>query len=101
MSNENYNVEVKEEKCFCHSKGFRKFLVVALGSFVGVFLALCLFAALHKPPMPMPCPCGCAMMRPAVYHMHHFDKGGRGDFYRKMMKEGCDRKTPVRVEIED
>ena len=42
-----------EKECFCQSKGFRKFLVVSLGSFVGVFCALSLFCALHKPPMPM------------------------------------------------
>ncbi len=42
-----------EHDCICKSKGFRKFLVVALGSFVGVFCALCLFCALHKPPMMM------------------------------------------------
>ena len=101
MSNENQNVELHEEKCncICHSKGFRKFLVVAMGSFVGVLLALSLFAALHKPPMPipMPCPCGyhggCPM---AMKHHHKFDKSMRGDFHQKMIKE-----APVRVEIDD
>ena len=41
-------IKIEEEKncnCFCHSKGFRKFLVVAAGTFVGVYLALSLFAA--------------------------------------------------------
>ena len=51
MSEENKIVEVKQE-CFCQSKGFRKFLTTALGTFVGVYCALSLFAALHKPPMP-------------------------------------------------
>lgn len=109
MSNENYNVEVKEEKCncFCHSKGFRKFLIHALGSFVGVFFALTLFAALHKPPMMMPpmpmgCPCGChggyhVMMK----HHHHFDGAPRGEFHKKMMKERFEGKAPVKVEIDD
>ena len=80
--------ETKEEhKCFCQSKGFRKFLVIALGTFVGVYSALCLFTALHKPMMPphgfgygfgapmppaMQCPC-------KQFKMHHFDKGPRGD----------------------
>lgn len=41
-----------DKECFCKSKGFRNFLTIALGSFVGVFCALSLFAALHKPPMP-------------------------------------------------
>lgn len=103
MSNENYNVEIKEEKCFCHSKWFKKFLTATLGSFVGVFLALSLFAALHKPPMAAPCPCGCGcgMMRPAIHHYHHLDRGPRGDFYKKMMKENFDKKIPVRVEVDD
>ena len=39
--------ENRECKCLCHSKAFKKFLVVALGSFVGVFCALSLFAALQ------------------------------------------------------
>ena len=84
--------ETKEEhKCFCQSKGFRKFLVIALGTFVGVYSALCLFTALHKPMMPphgfgygfgapmppaMQCPC-------KQFKMHHFDKEprvDRGDF---------------------
>lgn len=106
MSNENYTVEVREDKCFCKSKGFKKFLINALGSFVGVFLALSLFAALHKPPMPMPmpCPCGCqggyhhVMMR--HHHNHHFDrgpKGPRGEFHKKMIKEN----PQVKVEIDD
>lgn len=96
MSNENYNVEVKEEKCFCQSKFFRKFMVVALGTFVGAFLAMSLFAAMHKPPMPpCGCPCGCGMMM-KHHHHHHFDRGMRGEIPNKM-----DKKVPVRVEIDD
>ena len=57
MSDENKNLEVQEikeeKKCFCKSEEFKKFLIVTFGSFVGVFLALSLFAALHKPPMPI------------------------------------------------
>lgn len=98
MSDE-IKVETKEEcKCFCHSKGFRKFLVVATGTFVGVFCALSLFAALHKPPMP-PCPCGAyPMMRPPMAHPHHFDKGPRGDFHK--MKKEFSKGAPVRVDVE-
>ena len=78
------NNEEKETKCFCQSKGFRKFLVVALGSFVGVFCALSLFAALHKPPMMPPAPvpffgqggCPCRMIH---QHKHHFESAPRGD----------------------
>ena len=46
--------EVQECKCFCKSEGFRKFLITSLGTFVGVFLALSLFAALNKPCPPCP-----------------------------------------------
>ena len=91
---QNVTIETKEEhKCFCQSKGFRKFLVIALGTFVGVYSALCLFAALHRPIMPPPgfgapqfgmrhgCPCRMVEHK----HHHHFDKGqkpDRGDFQR-------------------
>ena len=110
MTDEN---KVAEEKhtCVCQSKGFKKFLIVTGGTFVGVFLALSLFAALHKPPMPpMPinpdafgpgpqviCPCKC-------HHHHHFDRGHRGDFHKKMMKHHPDRPLPPRAdrpEIDD
>ena len=46
---------IEEKECFCKNKWFRKFLVTAIGTFVGVYGALSLFAAIHKPPMP-PCP---------------------------------------------
>lgn len=63
----------KKEECFCKSKYFKKFLTVATGSFVGVYCAICLFVALHRPPMmhpmmhseammphnPMTCNCPC------------------------------------------
>ena len=48
-------VEKKECNCFCRSEGFRNFVVTALGTFVGVYMALALFSAIHKPPMPCPC----------------------------------------------
>ena len=99
MTDENKTIEVKNE-CFCQSKGFRKFLTIALGTFVGVFCALSLFAALHKPKMP-PCPFGYGrMMRPAVHCNHHFNhhKMPRGEFYyKKMMK---DRIAPDKVKVE-
>lgn len=88
-------IENSENKCFCQNKNFRKFLVIALGTFVGVYAALSLFAATHRPPMP-PCPYGGGFGMPApvaapcpYHHMrHHFDKdfkGDRGDFH-KMIK---------------
>ena len=106
-------IKVTEEKqtCLCQSKGFKKFLIVAGGSFVGVFLALSLFAALHKPPMP-PMPMnpyafggpGPQMVRPCHCHHHHFDKGHRGDFHKKIMKDRMGKQLPPRAdrpEIDD
>lgn len=82
MTDENKNVEVKVEKCncICHSEAFRKFVVIAAGTFVGVYAALSLFTAIHKPPMPMqpfgpmfsPCPCHC-QMQPKFEKRHNFD----------------------------
>ncbi len=48
--------EMNNNECFCKSKGFRKFLIVTAGTFVGGFCAISLFAALHKPPMMPPQP---------------------------------------------
>lgn len=67
--------EKKECNCFCKSEGFRKFLVTALGTFVGVYMALALFSAIHKPPMP----CPCQFMHPAPMQTYgHFKH--HGDF---------------------
>ena len=49
MSDE-MKTEEKECKCFCRSEGVKKFVVVALGTFVGVYCALSLFVATHRPP---------------------------------------------------
>ena len=93
-------------ECMCQSKGFRKFLVVAGGTFVGAFLAMSLFAALHKPPVIVPmggCPCGChgaAMARPYM-GPHHFDRAQRGEFHKKMMKHRVDNDRAVKVEVDD
>ena len=103
MTDENKVVEVKQE-CFCQSKWFKNFLTTAVGTFVGVFCALSLFAALHKPPVP-PCPFAKGpMMRPAMHCHHHyakFDRGHRGHFYKKFEKQNFDKKPPVRVEVKD
>ena len=91
---EEFTKEEKQE-CFCKSKGFRKFLTIALATFVGVYSALCLFFALHRPPMIPPCPYGygapAPVMAPCHFkkHRYHFDKefrGDRGDF-QKAIKE--------------
>jgi hypothetical protein len=100
MTEEIKVTEVKNE-CFCKSKGFRKFLTTALGTFVGVFCALSLFAALHKPPMP-PCPFGHGpMMRPAMHcHHHHFNhhRGPKGHFQHKQFVK--DRIAPDKLKVE-
>ncbi len=64
----------------CQSEGFRKFLTIALGTFVGVYCALSLFAAIHKPPVMMP-PCAgfnpppAPQMQCPFKQRHHFHKG--------------------------
>ena len=71
------NMEKQEEKCNCGcetkcpmmSEDFRKFLIVTVGTFLGVFFALNLFAALNKPSMPCP-------MKQGMYGFEHrMDKG--------------------------
>lgn len=76
MTDENKNLEeIKEEKnevkkSSCLSEEFKKFIIVATGSFVGVFFALCLFTALHRPPMhPIP-----IRIVPIHQQMYHFDR---------------------------
>ena len=61
MADENKCVEEKEHGCIIKCECLRKFLIVALGTFVGVYLALSLFSFVHKPPMP------CAP-QPVVIH---------------------------------
>lgn len=97
MSDEVKVTEEKECKCFCKSEGFRNFVVVALGTFVGVYAALSLFTAIHRPPMP-PCPFGAGFGAPApiaapcpfAHHKHHFDngfKGHKGEFRKEFKGE--------------
>ena len=94
--------ETKEEKkcnCICCSEGFRDFLKIALGSFVGVFLALSLFVALHKPPV-MHCPFGKMMPPPPISNCHRCDRGFK-DFHKfKPDQRNFDKRIPVRVEVE-
>ena len=92
MTDEIKNVEQTEVKCLCQSKGFRKFLVIASGTFVGVFCALSLFAALHKPPMMYPGQFKGHMMRPAHCHCQYqnFHKGKhmhKCEFKKQMHKK--------------
>ena len=99
---EELNQEIKEEKqckCLCCSEGFRDFLKIAAGSFVGVFFALTLFAALHKPPMS---PCHFrGMMKPPIHHGCYFKKHHHGDFSKmKLEHKEFERQIPVKVDIE-
>ena len=98
MTDENKIVEIRET-CFCQSKIFKKFLTIALGTFVAVFCALSLFSALHKPPMPA-CPFAKGpMMRPAM-HCHHYyghHRDHRAFHHKKMMKDTI---APDKVKVE-
>ncbi len=92
-----------ETKCFCQNETFRKILATALGTFIGVYAALSLFAATHKPPM---CPCPMGFRGPAPIaapcpfhkHHHHFYKefnGDRGGTHKAFKGE----KTPAPFEV--
>ena len=108
MTDENKIIEEKHE-CLCQKKWFRKFLVIASGTFVGVFLALSLFTALNKPPMPMPCPCGapcpCQQMMRPDFGPQHFDRGYRKDFHKKFDKRAdrpaLPREDRAGVDVDD
>ena len=99
------NKIIVEEKCFCKSKFFRHFAAITLGTFVGGFCALNLFAALNKPPMmPMGPMMGGSMMG---HHMmapmggHHFKKHGCDcPCHKKMMKKMMEDKVKLQKEIE-
>ena len=74
-----------ESKCILKSKCFKNFAVISLGSFVGVFCALSLFSALHKPPMMPPmCP---HMMKHHAFHHHMHHKMMKGEHAKKFHKE--------------
>ena len=55
MADENKCTEEKKHGCVIECECLRKFLIVALGTFVGVYLALSLFALVHRPQMPCAC----------------------------------------------
>ena len=68
------NEEIKSaecnQECFC-KKRFKDALVIAIGSFVGVYCALSLFAALHKPSYPMMNPNRAMYHQYGGFHHHH------------------------------
>ena len=104
MTEEIKNENLKDDNsvCICQSKGFRKFLIIAGGTFVGAFCAMSLFAALHKPPM-MGCPCHFKMMPPPpmMQQFDRMDRGPRGDFHKKHLPDKFQEKAPIRVNVED
>lgn len=88
MSEEN-KIETKEVKtCLCQSERFKDFVTKTIAVFIGVFCALSLFAALHKPPVMKHAPYHAGMMRPCHCQMHHFykHKPCRADFHKKFEK---------------
>ena len=103
MSDEVKVTEGKECKCLCNNKEFKKFLVIALGTFVGAYAALSLFAALHRPPAMMPCPCGFGRPAPIAapcpygFQKHNFNKDFRGE-KGKFHKGGFEQKAPAPFE---
>ena len=95
-------IKANEEKtCFCKSEGFKKFLVISLGTFVGGFCALSLFAALHKPKMP-PMP---MMHRTYMGHHHMMNHPMRHKCdcpcHKKMMKKYFENKAEFLKKIEE
>ena len=96
--------EIKKQECFCKSEGVKKFAIVSLGTFVGGFCAISLFAALHKPPMPpmMPMLYG---MKPPVHHMmqgHHMKKHDCDcPCHKMMMKKHFEHKKDFQKKIEE
>ena len=68
----------KECKCAEVKKCAKKVLVIALGTFIGFYGALSLFAATHKPPMRH----NQHIKRPPIEHRADFGKGPNGDVHR-------------------
>lgn len=111
MSDENQKNELEKETCLCKSKAFRKFILIASGTFVGVFCALSLFAALHKPPVMHPAPFGAPMMQPCPCHCQHYyqrdfkerrcDRGDRplsDGYHHKQLKGDFQKQPPKKAE---
>ena len=92
MSEENKVIQEKE--CFCQNKYAKKFATVALGTFVGGFCAISLFAALNKPPMIVPM--NPMMFGGAPYHkmmMNHHKHNCDCPCHKKMMKKHFEKKA--------
>ena len=106
MSNEVNCVEKEEKECcvckLIRCENCKKFLVVALGTFVGVFCALSLFTAVNKPMMPpTPHPFfnqGAPMIEMTMHRRHHFGEGEFKKHHNREMRAPEDDKKP---EIEE
>ena len=75
MSNEVEQKQIPQKECLCQNEFFRKIVAIAIGSFFGVFFALSLFCALHRPPMMFPNPMMMSNypMHYGAHRHHHFD----------------------------
>ena len=79
MTNEeikNENEKSREKYFYLDKKEVCRFLCTVGASFIGALLALCVFTALHKPPMP---PMGHRLMPPRPCPMKLMDKGFKPD----------------------
>ena len=83
----NENGKSREKYFYLDKKETCRFLCTVGATFIGAYLALCVFAALHRPPMPpvfrpmMPRPCPMKFMdrgfRPDRMFPPHFLRGPR------------------------
>ena len=105
MSEEIKTIEEKKCTCLCQSEYFKKFSCIALGTFVGGFCAISLFAALNKPPMMMPMPMGGMhkyhhhhqMMHKDFGHKHHKDC----KCHKEMMKKHFEKKAEFAKKMQE
>ena len=105
MSEEIKTIEEKKCNCICQSEYFKKFSCIALGTFVGGFCALNLFAALHKPPMMPMMPMGGMhkphqqiMMHKGFAHKHH---PGCNCSKKMMMKKHFEKRADFAKQMEE
>jgi len=80
MSEINEEKQTKENecvcKCFLKSEFLKKVLAIALGTFIGVYGSLSLFAATHKPPIKKFHRMEHVM--PPMHHHPHMNNGPAG-----------------------
>ena len=89
-----------EKECNCKEvrELAKKVVVIALGTAIGVYGGLSLFAATHKPPRP-PFP---HMKRPPMEYRADFHRGPHPDFHRvKFEHKGAPIKREDIKKVED